>query len=208
MAFSFIPKEVDFFALFDKLAGVAVDASVYFKEITSQGKFDEDTVSKMRAIEHSGDDITHDIMKNLNVTFITPFDREDIHALANKLDNVIDMFNAMTNRMKVYRINIVNEDLVQFSHVIESSVRAVANAVAEMRNSRDPQKVHTLCIEIHRLENVGDTMRDSILGRLLDECTDPMKIIKWKEIFESAETVLDVCEDVANVVESIMVKQA
>jgi uncharacterized protein Yka (UPF0111/DUF47 family) len=87
MAFSFIPKEVDFFALFDKLAGVAVDASVYFKEITSQGKFDEDTVSKMRAIEHSGDDITHDIMKNLNVTFITPFDREDIHALTNKLDN-------------------------------------------------------------------------------------------------------------------------
>ncbi|HNX59445.1 MAG TPA: DUF47 family protein, partial [Spirochaetota bacterium] len=141
MAFSFIPKEVDFFALFDKLASVAVDASVYFKEITSHGQFDEDTVSKMRAIEHSGDDITHDIMKNLNVTFITPFDREDIHALANKLDNVIDMFNAMTNRMKVYRINTVNEDLVQFSQVIESSVRAVANAVAEMRNSKDPQKI-------------------------------------------------------------------
>ncbi len=118
MAFSFLPKEIDFFILFDKLSNVAIKASEYFTEICKQGKFDEDTVSKMREIEHEGDDITHEIIRKLNTTFITPFDREDIHALANELDSVIDMINTIVNRMKVYKLNGTNPDLVEFTTVV------------------------------------------------------------------------------------------
>jgi uncharacterized protein len=162
----------------------------------------------MREIEHEGDEITHTIFKKLNMTFITPFDREDIHSLANKLDGVIDMINAITNRMRVYRLSGVNEDLVQFSTVIAKSVRATAGAIEALRVTKKPQIVYDCCIEVNRLENVGDSMRDAILGKLLESENDPIFIMKWKEIFEDAETVLDVCEDVSNVIESIMVKQA
>jgi uncharacterized protein len=208
MGFSLLPKQVDFFDHFDKLASVAIRAAEYFSEIAAEGKFDEETISKMRNIEHEGDDITHGIFNKLNQTFITPFDREDIHALANELDSVIDMFNTMTNRMRVYRLSGVNENLIQFSSVIEKSVRATACAVEALRDTKKPQAALDFCIEINRLENVGDTMRDTILGKLFDTVTDPIYIMKWKEIFQDAETVLDVCEDVSNVIESIVVKQA
>jgi predicted phosphate transport protein (TIGR00153 family) len=208
MSFSFLPKEIDFFILFDKLANVAIRASEYFTEICSNGKFDEDTVSKMREIEHEGDDITHEIIRKLNTTFITPFDREDIHALANELDSVIDMINTIVNRMKVYKLNGVNTDLVEFTVVVEKSVRAVAHAVAGLRDTKHLQHALDSCVEVNRLENVGDTMRDNMLAKLFDSAPDTIYLIKWKEIFEDAETVLDVCEDVANIIESIAVKQA
>jgi predicted phosphate transport protein (TIGR00153 family) len=208
MSFSLIPKDVNFFNLFDKLSAVAITAAEYFKEVTQKGKFDEETVSKMREIEHDGDDITHEIINKLNTTFITPFDREDIHELANELDSVIDMINTIVNRLKVYKLNGVNSDLVEFSEVVEKSIRAVAHAVSGLRNSKKLHDAAESCVEVNRLENVGDTMRDNILGRLFETSTDPIYIMKWKEIFEDAETVLDVCEDVANVIESIVVKQA
>lgn len=208
MAFSLFPKQVSFYDDFDKLAEVAIRASMYFQEIVAAGTFNEETVSKMREIEHEGDEITHGIFRKLNQTFITPFDREDIHALANEMDSIIDMFNTMINRMRVYRLSGVNHDLVQFSQVIEKSVRAVAAAVASLRNSKKLQTALDYCIEVNRLENVGDTMRDTTLGKLFDTSTDPIFIMKWKEIYQDAETVLDVCEDVSNVVESIVIKQA
>jgi uncharacterized protein len=208
MALSLFPKQVSFFDEFDKLAAVAIRAAMYFQEIAAAGTFNDETVSKMREIEHEGDEITHGIFHKLNQTFITPFDREDIHALANEMDSIIDMFNTMTNRMRVYRLSGVNQDLIQFSQVIEKSVRAVAAAVASLRNSKKLQTALDYCIEVNRLENVGDTMRDTTLGKLFDTSTDPIFIMKWKEIYQDAETVLDVCEDVSNVVESIVIKQA
>jgi uncharacterized protein len=208
MGFNLIPKHIDFFDYFNKLAQIAVKAADCFCEIVVIGTFDEETSSKMREIEHEGDDITHTIFKKLNMTFITPFDREDIHTLAHKLDGIIDVINTMTNRMKVYRLTGVNDDLVQFSAVIAKSVRATAAAIEAMRTTKKPQIVYDSCIEVNRLENIGDSMRDAILGKLLESDNDPIFIMKWKEIFEDAETVLDVCEEVSNVIESIMVKQA
>ncbi|HQO39348.1 MAG TPA: DUF47 family protein, partial [Spirochaetota bacterium] len=119
MRFSIFPKETNFFDMFDKLAAVAIEASNYFYEVTSKGIYTEEVVSKMQDIEHRGDQITHAIIDSLNKTFITPFDREDIHALANELDSIIDMLNTMVNRMRVYRITGVNNDLVEFAEVLK-----------------------------------------------------------------------------------------
>ena len=203
-----LPKEFNFFDLFDKQVDCAVDAAGRFKDLVTKGTMEEPLIQKMRDVEHQGDEITHNILDRLNKTFITPFDREDIHALAKELDDVIDMIYTIANRMKVYRIEGIDKNLVLFAVVIEDSVRAVARAVKGLRNTKNSKSVAEACVEINRLENVGDTMRDTMLAELFENAKDPFALIKWKEIYQDAETVLDICEDVAHVVQSILVKQA
>ncbi len=208
MGFSFLPKDHNFFALFNKQAQYAVDASALFAEMAAQGTFDTETVQRMRDIEHNADEVAHEIMNRLNKTFITPFDREDIHALACALDDVIDMVYTISNRMRVYKVVERDSDLMEFSAIIEQSVRALALAVEGLLDTKHPETTLKSCIEVNRLENVGDTMRDAILTKLFETAHDPIYLIKWKEIYQFAENVLDICEDVAHIVESIIVKQA
>jgi len=208
MFFKFFPNEYNFFDLFEKQVSCAVDAAKYFKELVLKGVFDEAAIQKMGAIEHQGDDVAHTIIEQLNKTFITPFDREDIHRLVKELDDVIDMINTIVSRMKVYKLSGVNKNLVEFASVIEESVSAVACAVKAMRNMKNLKVVSNACVEVNRLENVGDSMRDEMLAELFEREKDPIAVIKWKEIYQDAETVLDICEDVAHVVDSILVKQA
>lgn len=208
MGFSFLPKEFNFFDLFEKQADYAVDAAKCFKELVTKNSSDETALKKMHEIEHLGDDTAHEILDRLNKTFITPFDREDIHTLAKELDDVIDMLYTIANRLRVYKITDVDKNLVEFASVIEESVRAVACAIKGLRNMKHIKFVMRSCVEINRLENVGDTMRDSMLAELFEKSKDPIAVIKWKEIYQDAETVLDICEDVAHIVESIIVKQA
>lgn len=204
----FIPNSIDFFELFEKQVGYAVEASATFKTIAETGILNENLYNKIQSLEHQGDEITHTIINELNKTFITPFDREDIYNLAKELDDVIDMFNTITNRIRVYKISGVNPLLVEFAAVIQDSVKAVQSAIVCLRNVKQHDSITSCCVEINRLENVGDTMRDKALGSLFDNEKDPITIIKWKEIYTDAETILDICEDVAHIIETILVKQA
>jgi len=208
MIFKFIPKEFNFFDLFEKQVNFAVEAATYFKELTQKGVVDEAAIKKIGDIEHQGDEATHTIFEQLNKTFITPFDREDIYALAGELDDIIDMINTIASRLNVYKITRIDKNLIEFATVIEESVRAVAATVKGMRNIKNSKLIAQYCVEIHRLENVGDAMRDKVLGELFETEKNPITVIKWKELYEDAETVLDICEDVALVVDSIIVKQA
>jgi predicted phosphate transport protein (TIGR00153 family) len=204
----FFPRDFDFFKLFEEQVSYAVEAARFFKEVVSKDGVNEDTLSKMAAIEHQGDDVAHAIIEQLNKTFITPIDREDIHALTMRLDDITDMLNTILSRMRVYNITVVDKNLVEFAAVIEESVQAVAQAVGGLRNIKNVKAVFEACVEVNRLENVGDTMRDRMLMELFEKRKDPIEVIKWKDIYQDAETVLDVCEDVAHIVDSIMVKQA
>jgi uncharacterized protein Yka (UPF0111/DUF47 family) len=204
----FFPKDFNFFKLFEKQVSYAVDAARFFREVVSRDGVNEDTLSKMEAIEHQADDVAHTIIEQLNKTFITPIDREDIHALTMELDDIVDMINTIVSRMRIYNITGVDKNLVEFAVVIEQSVQAVARAIGGLRNIKNVKVVFDACVEVNRLENVGDTMRDRALMELFENRKDPIAVIKWKDIYQDAETVLDVCEDVANIVDSIMVKQA
>lgn len=208
MIFKFLPKDFNFFDLFEKQAQYALDAAECFKELVSKPILDEASLLQMHNIEHQGDDVAHTILDNLNKTFITPFDREDIHALAKELDDITDMLYTIVNRMKVYKIEGGNKHLIEFSSVIGESVRAVLRAVKGLRNAKKSGDVSDACVEVNRLENLGDTMRDTVLAELFETEKDPVIIIKLKEIYQDSETVLDICEDVAHVVQSILVKQA
>jgi predicted phosphate transport protein (TIGR00153 family) len=209
MIFKFLPNSFNFFDLFDKQVDYAVEAAKKFKEIVStEGPLKESSYSKIRDLEHQGDEAAHTIIEQLNKTFITPFDREDIYALTKELDDVTDMINTIVSRMKVYKISGRDKNLMEFSCVIEDSVVAVATVVKGLRTMQQTKGVMEACVEINRLENVGDAMRDAVLAELFETSKDPIAVIKWKEIYQDAETVLDICEDVAHVVESILVKQA
>jgi len=208
MLFNLIPQEFNFFDLFEKQASFAVEAAKFFKDLASKGQIDEVAMDKMRAIEHQGDEAAHTIMDQLNKTFITPFDREDIFSLAKELDDVTDMLNTIISRLTIYKLAGVNKNLVEFSLVIEESTQGIFTAVKGMRNMKNLKIVKDACVEINRLENVGDSMRDTMLAKLFDTEKDPIAVIKWKEIYQDCETVLDICEDVAHVVSSILVKQA
>jgi predicted phosphate transport protein (TIGR00153 family) len=208
MFFKFLPKDFDFFSLFEKQAAYAVEAARYLKELIANGALDEKSLKKMHDIEHQGDEVAHAIIDQLNKTFITPFEREDIHALTKQLDDVIDMIYTIANRLRVYNIKKSNKNLIEFASVIEESVRCIASAIRGLRNVKNTKPVSESCIEINRLENVGDLMRDKAVEELFKTEKNPLMVIKLKDIYQDAETVLDICEDVAHVVGSILVKQA
>lgn len=208
MLFNFIPKEFNFFDLFEKQIECAIEAAAHLKALVNKGSVDDEALKKMQEIEHKGDEAAHLIIDRLDKSFITPFDREDIHSLAKEMDDIADMINTIVNRMKVYKVTGVDKNLVEFASIIEESVRTVAIAVKGMRNMKHSSSVAQACIEVNRLENVGDDLRDKVLAELFEREKDPIKVIKMKEIYQDSETVLDICEDVAHVVGSILVKQA
>ncbi|HNX82408.1 MAG TPA: DUF47 family protein [Candidatus Omnitrophota bacterium] len=208
MILKFFPTKFNFFDLFEVQVGCAVEAAKSFSQIVTSGVVDEAAVTKIKDIEHHGDEAAHTIIDQLNKTFITPFDREDIHRLAKEIDDVIDMINTIVSRLSVYKLSGKNKNLIEFAAVIEKSVFGVACAVRGMRDKKLLLSVTEACVEVNRLENVGDAMRDQVLAALFEEEKNPITVIKWKEIYQDAETVLDICEDVVHVVSAILVKQA
>ncbi|MBI5805956.1 DUF47 domain-containing protein [candidate division TA06 bacterium] len=208
MGFSLIPKEVQFFDLFDKQAAVINIAAKSFKELAVSGTFDDAGIERMKDIEHQCDEITHDIIDKLNRCFITPFDREDIYKLALELDDLVDMLYSVAKRMRLYKINGVHPDMIKFSELIEQAVGCLGKALNSLRNSKHHKPILVCCIEINRLENEGDHLRDHVIGDLFENESDAMAVMKWKEIFEGVETCLDISEDISNIIESILVKNA
>jgi len=208
MILGFFLNRFNFFDLLEEQVGHAVEAACFFQEVTAQDRVTEEMLNRMAQIEHQGDNAAHTIIQRLNKTFLTPFDRQDIHALAMELDDITDMIHNIVRRLRVYDIPGVDRNLVEFAAVIEQSVRAVSRAIGGLRHSKNARVVFDACVEVNRLENVGDVMRDRVLAELFATAKDPILVIKWKDIYQDAETVLDVCEDVVHVVDSIMVKQA
>lgn len=207
MPINFVPKEEKFFDHLNMQAENLVKAAGFFKSAAKDGVFDEAEVRKMHDLEHEGDALAHEITVMLNRTFITPIDREDIYALANGLDDVLDLLNAMAGRIRLYKINPADEHFAQFSDLIDQAATALANAVKHMPDAQRQRRVLDYCIEVKRLENLGDTVREKAIGHLFETEKDPMAVIKWKEIYDTAEGALDKCEHAAKLIESILVKQ-
>lgn len=160
---------------------------------------------KVEAYEHIGDTITHNIMMRVNQTFITPFDREDIHELASTIDDVLDLMDAVAKRLVMYRITKVKPGVVDLAKSVRDATAQIVGAVRVLE-----KEDHILdhCIEINRLENQADRQCQDLIATLFDQEKDPVQIIKWKEIIETLEFAADKCEDVANVIEGVTLKNA
>jgi len=160
----------------------------------------------IKEVEHQGDQVTHEIVKRLNTTFITPIDREDIHDLATRLDDVLDYIEAAAERLVVYRIKEPTSASRAMAEVIVQQTHAMDRAIKCLR-AMDPG-FHEHAVEVNRLENSADNLLRDSLAALFEEQADPIEVIKWKEIYETMETVTDRCEDVVNVIEGIILKMA
>lgn len=206
MAFTLIPREEKFFELFEQQANHNVEAAKAFKELAQKWSLESPLFDKLRDIEHEADITTHEIIDKLNRTFVTPLDREDIHALASELDDVVDLIQSLSSRMQLYRVDHSTEELVQLADILWQSTENVKKAVMGLKDLSNTRRIMDYCIEINRLENAGDHMLNVAIGKLFAAKTDPLEVIKWKEVYEVIETATDKCEDVANTVESIVVK--
>ena len=203
----FMPKETKFFDLFDRQIDNVVKGAKLFRTIITQPAITADNVDKMHAIEHDGDEVNHRIIDKLNESFITPFDREDILDLSNSTDNIIDGIYMIAKRYYLYKLLTPGEYSHKFAAVIEDSVLALQKVVHGLKHKKHTKEVMEQCVEINRLENMGDILRDEAISNLLnDENANPIIVIKKKEMYETCEYVTDMCEHVANIVESILVK--
>jgi len=207
VGFSFIPKEHKFFDMFNKQAVNVHHAAKYFNELVTKGEFNEDTVAKMHRLEQEGDILAHEVNDALSKTFITPFDREDIFTLSNNLDNVVDAIDAITKRMGLYKLTNPDVHMKQFAVAIEQACCALHDAVSHLHNTKTRTRIDDYCREINRLENVGDQLRETAIAELFEKTTDPIKIIKWKEMYESAESAIDTIDHASKSIQSILVKQ-
>jgi uncharacterized protein len=201
-----IPKEVRFYDYFELQAEHIIKAAGLLHEMVHNFSDARAKTHAIKELEHQGDQTTHEIVRKLNTTFITPMDREDIHELASRLDDVLDFIEAAAERLVVYRIKEPTSACRAMSEVIVSIAHATDRAIRCLRRM-DPG-FHEHAVEVNRLENNADTLLRDSLAAMFEEQSDPIEIIKWKEIYETMETVTDRCEDVANVIESIILKMA
>jgi hypothetical protein len=208
MVFGFMPKEEKFFKFFEAQAQYNCQAVKLFKELVNAWSLESPTFDKLREIEHEADITTHEIYDKLNRTFITPFDREDIHRLASEMDDVTDIIQSLSNRMRLYKIRRSEPNLAQMVDILDQAVDAIGKAIRDLPHKDKTRRILDYCIEINRLENTGDHARDLALSQLFEGSPDPIEAIKWKEVYEVVETCIDKCEDIANTIETILVKQA
>src|SRR5438552_3720083 len=201
-----IPREVRFFDYFEQQSENIIRATGLLHELIHTFADARAKAYAIKEVEHAGDQITHEIVRRLNTTFITPIDREDIHDLATRLDDVLDFLEAAAQRLVIYRIKEPTSACRAMAEVIVAQVASMDRCIRCLR-TMDPG-FHEHAMEVNRLENRADTLLRETLAAMFEEQSDPIEVIKWKEIYETMEAVTDRCEDVANVIEGIILKMA
>lgn len=202
-----LPRDEKFFELFEKAAEVVFAGAETLQQMLSDFDNAEVYRKKIGDLEHEGDAVIHAVMDKLNRTFVTPFDQEDIRAIASRLDDIIDFTLAAAERLVLYQVKEPYPDSVELAGVLVKTVRQVQAAVGMLRDLGQRRSILEVCIEINRLENAGDKLYREALGRLFCE-GNVIELLRWKEIFEQIEQAVDQCEDLADVIESVVVKHA
>jgi uncharacterized protein len=206
-----LPKDDKFFFYFEKdIENVLLAASI-FKDLMCNSMSKEERAQKIRKLEeleHKGDEITHTVYSELAGTFITPFDREDIHQLASKLDDILDYIHGAAGRIILYRVESIPPEAEKLAGMIFDQVTELHKAIPLLRDLRNVGKISECLVRINSLENEADDLFERAIASLFDTCKDPIALIKQKELLVSLETATDQCEDAANVIESIIVKNS
>jgi predicted phosphate transport protein (TIGR00153 family) len=204
MAFRLIPREEKFYTDFQALADELKRGAGLLEQMLAPERPDWNKADEIKEVEHKCDVLTHEVIQRLNRTFVTPLDREDIHALARSLDDVMDAIDAAATLVRLYRLESVRFGARELGRIITACTDQVRLAVGGMESQHKGMTLHA--IEINRLENEADRIHQQAVSRLFDEERDPILVMKWKEALDFLEDATDRCEDVANVLEGVMVK--
>jgi predicted phosphate transport protein (TIGR00153 family) len=202
-----IPHDKIFFDLFEKQAGVVKEAAWQLVALTEDFTNVKEKRHSIEKLEHKGDQITHDIYEQLNRTFITPLDPEEISHLASTLDEVLDYIDGSAEKMFYYNIEGTDTHMIELAKLIHVSTAEIESAVKGIRSIKDPRYIEERCIEVNRLENLADDVLAHAVTDLF-RTTDAIAIIKLKDIYEHLETATDYCEDVANVLSDIAIRHS
>jgi predicted phosphate transport protein (TIGR00153 family) len=204
--FNLLPKDTVFFDLFEGLARHAISCAEHLRQLAKQFPAIDNEIQRIRQEEHQADDLTHKALERLDQTFITPFDREDIHELVNGIDDIIDTIDALAKRFPIYHITTMPNAFRQQTDVLVQACVAMSDAVHRLRKTRKLSELKEVLIEIHRLESVGDDVNHAAISNLFSGETEPLEVMKWKELYDYIEEAIDGCEDVGNTLERIVLK--
>src|ERR1043166_5694422 len=204
--FGLLPKETVFFDLFEQAAKNVHEAAVALEELLENFRDLPEKAKKVKDIEHAGDKFTHTTIEKLNKTFITPLEREDIHDLICRIDDILDLIDTAVSRIVLYKIEKPTDDAKALAKVLVHATKIITELVPQLRNLKQTDALIQQCIAVHTQENEGDRIEQHALAALFENGHDPTTIIKWKDIYEDLEAATDRCEDVANVIEGIVLK--
>ena len=204
----FMPREENFFELFERAATNADLAAAQLLDLLE--KFDDvkGRSKHIKDIEHVGDQITHEAIERLNRTFITPMDREDIHELICRVDDIVDLADTAAHRIILYKVEAPTSHAKELARCLKHATGIIREAMPLLRDMKNSREIGLKCIAIHTQENEADRIMHVALGALFEGQPDPIDVIKWKDIYEEIESATDRCEDVANVLDSIVLKNA
>jgi len=201
---NFLPKEEQYFDLFLQMTLYICDAARELKEMLADKHHNYQEYSRrIKGLEHACDELTHNISTKLNKSFITPFDREDIYTMSTALDDIVDLIDDAARAIIDFDVQEIKEYAREFAVVIERMAEQLREIVAILKK---PKNVTQRLVEIHRLENEGDDIYHAAIAQLFHEEHDPLTVLKWKEIYEKLEAAVDRCENVANIIESVIIK--
>jgi len=203
-----LPREEDFFTLFERHAALTVEGAKQFVTLVSGGQNVRALAARIKEIEHETDVITHACVERLHTTFITPIDRDDIHRLITRMDDVMDFVESASERIALYELREMTPEVRDLAAVLVRATEAVARAIAGLRDLKRSKTVLQHCIEVNRLENEGDEILRNAVATLFKAGADPLFVMKWKEVYEALENATDRCEDVANIIEGVVLEHA
>jgi predicted phosphate transport protein (TIGR00153 family) len=204
----FMPRETNFFDYFERHAATTVRGCRELVDLTKAGTDYEARATRIKDIEHEADSITHDCVEALHKTFITPIDRDQIHMLISHMDDIMDYVETVSDLCVLYNIGGMTQDARDLADVLLDATLHIEGAVKGLRDMKHAEAISEACIEVNRLENKGDELLRKAVARLFHEEKDPVAIIKWKELYENLEIATDRCEDVANIIEGIVLENA
>jgi predicted phosphate transport protein (TIGR00153 family) len=203
-----LPKKADFFALFARHAALSVEAARRFEALLADLEKAEAESTRIRGLEHEADQIRHQTMETLHRTFVTPIDRGDIHALSSRLDDIMDHVESAAQRVWLYGIRTVTPELRQMVAFLRQACEAVNDTVVALADRNRPERIREQCHRVRQVEKENDRLLRAAIAKLFREEGDARELIKWKEIYETIETAIDRCEDVADVVEGVVLENA
>jgi uncharacterized protein len=199
-----LPKEEQYFDLFTQMTVYISSAARELKEMLSDKNQDfNEYAQRIKGLEHACDELTHNISTRLNKSFITPFDREDIFMMSKALDDIVDLIDDSARAIIIFDIKEITDYALDFANVIERMAGELTEIVSTLRR---PKNITQRLVEIHRLENEGDDIYHAAIAELFHDPPDTLTVLKWKEVYEKLEAAVDRCENVANIIESVIIK--
>ena len=202
----FLPRETSFFDFFESHAQLTLEGIGVFRELIRPGANIGSLAKRVKELEHETDVVTHRCVAALHKTFITPIERNDIYRLISTMDDIMDNVEATSERIMLYELTVMRPELAQMADILARCALEVQRAVTSLRSMKNAEPILATCVAINQLENEADAVLRSALASLFRQESDPLMVIKWKEVFEYMESATDCCEDVAQIVEGVVLE--